>query len=357
MMEAVSILGMMPATRHDEHVSEDGEIPIVSEDYVDSQDSVPIVSMPKIHINGKGENSGLKKWKKVLNQIEHVYALFISEDGMVLPRRQFPEFFGQHVTWFFFVEQVQVREINRFVAAMNVVQRFRERTMTAMDLFQDQVMNKAYRAEEADIILSTCHAAKGMEWNNVQVCDDFTNVVSKVNCKGPAKLVMGENGNTKRMLSTWQFAAKNFGDDLNMLYVACTRAKRLLSIPPPLKMLLEQCDMLHDILQAKAERVEEESPPLKKLKSTGINLFEQQLTDEQAADLYEQLVLKLRREAGVTHNSKLMDELLTRMNPEKPDNNIESYPDVSASSEGIVIDEPAESSQPERVTSASASSR
>ena len=35
------------------------------------EDLLP-VSIPKIHINGKGENSGAKKWKTVLKQIQHV---------------------------------------------------------------------------------------------------------------------------------------------------------------------------------------------------------------------------------------------------------------------------------------------
>lgn len=30
------------------------------------------IALPKIHINGKGENSGLKKWQSVLKQIQHM---------------------------------------------------------------------------------------------------------------------------------------------------------------------------------------------------------------------------------------------------------------------------------------------
>lgn len=87
---------------------------------------------------------------------------------MVLPKQQFPELLGQHVTWGSFLKQVEDREMNRFVASINIVEAFGSRTMEAMDLFQEQVMKKAYSAEEADNILSTCHAAKGMEWDNVQ---------------------------------------------------------------------------------------------------------------------------------------------------------------------------------------------
>ena len=98
-----------------------------------------------------------------------------------------------------------------------------------------------------------------------------------------------------------------------------------------------------NILQAK-QRVKEERPP-KKLKSAGINLFGQQLTDEQAADLYKELVLKLRTEAGVTNNQKLMDKFLTCMNPEALNyvvmkSEASNVPDTSVSPEVIVIDGP-----------------
>ena len=36
--------------------------------------------------------------------------------------------------------------------------------------------NKADRVKDADFILPTCHAAKGLEWDCVEVCDDFLNL-------------------------------------------------------------------------------------------------------------------------------------------------------------------------------------
>lgn len=35
------------------------------------------VTFPKIHINGKGQNSGMRKWKSTLKQIEAIYVCWM----------------------------------------------------------------------------------------------------------------------------------------------------------------------------------------------------------------------------------------------------------------------------------------
>lgn len=63
--------------------------------------------------------------------------------------------------------------------------------------------------------------------------------------------------------------------------------------------------------------------------------------------MYKELVLKLRTEAAVTRNQNLMDEHLTRMDPEAPDyvesrakGEASNMPDTFVSPEVIVINEP-----------------
>ncbi len=81
--------------------------------------------------------------------------------------------------------------------------------MEAMELFKREVIDKNYKAEEADIILSTCHAAKGMEWDHVQVCEDFMNL-SKVHLSGKCSVSDKSNSNKKRQAS--EFDMKSWGD-------------------------------------------------------------------------------------------------------------------------------------------------
>jgi hypothetical protein len=51
----------------------DVKLPAVKTEIVRSSDEHTLhVQMPKIHINGQGENSGIGKWKSVLKQIQHM---------------------------------------------------------------------------------------------------------------------------------------------------------------------------------------------------------------------------------------------------------------------------------------------
>ncbi len=65
------------------------------------------------------------------------------------------------------------------------------------------------KQEQADLILSTGHKSKGLEWNNVEIIDDFLNIKQELE---------------ERVRIT---IAK---EELNLLYVAITRAKNSLSI-------------------------------------------------------------------------------------------------------------------------------
>lgn len=49
---------------------------------------------------------------------------------------------------------------------------------------------------------------------------------------------------------SWQFGFQGWGDNVNFVYVACTRAKKALSIPKNMAHFLDDCDMLHSFMQA-----------------------------------------------------------------------------------------------------------
>ena len=76
-----------------------------------------------------------------------------------------------------------------------------------------------HRDAEADaqIVVSTAHKAKGREWDNVIVLDDFD---------PPADLAARRRGDAKKTVDTDQ--------QINLLYVACTRARRRLYLAPQL---------------------------------------------------------------------------------------------------------------------------
>ena len=66
-----------------------------------------------------------------------------------------------------------MKELTKYAHVIQIVERCRDHTMKPVNTFQEHVMNHRFSADEADIILTTCHSAKVMEWDNVQVCDDF----------------------------------------------------------------------------------------------------------------------------------------------------------------------------------------
>ena len=64
--------------------------------------------------------------------------------------------------------------------------------------------NTVEHESEADYTVSTAHRSKGLEWENVALCNDFPDVFA--------------------------LEGDEYDDELNLLYVAATRAKKTLVI-------------------------------------------------------------------------------------------------------------------------------
>ncbi len=84
-------------------------------------------------------------------------------------------------------------------------------------LFQ-KIKDNLVDINKADIILSTAHKAKGLEFNNVFLCNDFS-------------LFINENGDIN--MKAWK------DEEINILYVAATRAIHKLRINSTLKNIIK----------------------------------------------------------------------------------------------------------------------
>lgn len=73
------------------------------------------------------------------------------------------------------------------------------------------------KAERADIILTTAHKAKGLEWNNIVLANDFLSIGRKI-----------KNNERKKSKNKKLIIPR---EELNLIYVAITRAKKELYIP------------------------------------------------------------------------------------------------------------------------------
>lgn len=108
--------------------------------------------------------------------------------------------------------------------------------------FKESVLKKAVLCTEIyDVLLSTTHQAKGLEWDRVEVEADFIEL--DVQKKAPPQLssIIGFESmplpNPNKV--EFEFALAPYGDDLNLWYVAITRARKELLLPSRYWALIE----------------------------------------------------------------------------------------------------------------------
>jgi hypothetical protein len=108
----------------------------------DNPNKVARINIPKLHINGRGSFSGMRKWNQIVNQIELRHALFAKREDPTfrarLPRSAFPEFKSELISWSDFCSKVQDRELGKYSAAMQVLGVFKDRTLDAVNLFREE---------------------------------------------------------------------------------------------------------------------------------------------------------------------------------------------------------------------------
>lgn len=126
-----------------------------------------------------------------------------------------------------------------------------------MRKFKGKVLDRQHGPSTANIVLSTIHAAKGNEWDHVQVlaagdknglCSllpGFTRRKTRGSPAKPAQKAAGGITTAARERTLAQTAAYEFDfpfhkdSDLNLWYVALTRARKTLSIPPVFTDMIE----------------------------------------------------------------------------------------------------------------------
>ena len=183
---------------------------------------------PKLQIAVCGdeekETSGRGKYISVCNHIQAFYDLFKGVTNS-LPRGEYfkafcdpegdPLAFAADSTqaWNVFCKEVEERELTEFSMYVDIIETFQGDTMDKVKELKENVLNRD--PKDCDVLLTTIHSAKGLEWTNVVVLDDLTQLAA-----------FSIKGSTRA-----QFAWKGWGDDMNLWYVAVTRAKRRLVVP------------------------------------------------------------------------------------------------------------------------------
>jgi hypothetical protein len=128
-----------------------------------------------------------------------------------------PDFFG-FSNWREVVEFADSQEGAHLLTFVNLVEARGEKQLM-------WALNRTVDEADADLVLSTAHKAKGREWANVQLMDDFL----------PARPISKRATTADQMKADGEFAA-----ELRLFYVAMTRARENIDIP---STLLEKIGM------------------------------------------------------------------------------------------------------------------
>ena len=179
-------------------------------------------------------------------QIRHIghFLKVWKGDKTSLPFKEW-ESVEEALDWEQVLKDIETREISKYGLHVQLIEKFKHKTQWVLDTFNELVLEKNFDHSEADVILSTIHAAKGMEWDRVQVVDHALTGLVNFDVKLPG---MPSSFTSPGKDHPWdecvEFNFKNWGDELNLWYVALTRARKVLSVPPKFMALLTAFDIL-----------------------------------------------------------------------------------------------------------------
>lgn len=196
------------------------------------------------------ETSGRGRYKAVCNHIQAFYDLFKGDTNELPSTEYFRAFCDQEgkpiefdadpTPWEAFCKEVEDRELNEFTMYIDIIETFQEETMDKVQELKDNILNR--EPDDCDVLLTTIHTAKGLEWTNVVVLDDLKQLAA-------FSIVKTDEKGSRRAEFSWQ----EWGDDFNLWYVAVTRARRRLVVP---RALVDVYNAFND-----AKRIAEDDEP------------------------------------------------------------------------------------------------
>lgn len=128
----------------------------------------------------------------------------------------------------------------------------------------------------------------------------------------------------------WQFILGKYATsdaEINKLYVAITRARKTISVPKSIKMLLQDFDHLHFLVEGFKNDASgvggREVPSSNDESSIMIGMTPKKLTKGEVWNFYHDLCLPLREELGVPGDSMILPSLFPECKDESMENKFE----------------------------------
>lgn len=117
------------------------------------------------------------------------------------------------------------------ISAINIAEEYKERLFDLLKKIEEKYSKKS----KSNIYLTTAHTSKGLEWDKVVICHDFQNILDLLK-KEKYKRIKEFNDDYKKYIEglmngeNLHFKHQYIIDEINLLYVAITRAKKELKI-------------------------------------------------------------------------------------------------------------------------------
>lgn len=135
--------------------------------------------------------------------------------------------FSRYSSYQDFTHEVEMKEMGEYLVLIGLVSKLGDDLPDKIALFRENVLKKSTGINDCQILLTTAHGAKGLEYDNVEILDDFIDL--------PVRTAQASSSNFTKASAVKkaekEFSLNGWGDDLNLWYVAATRAKKTLKLP------------------------------------------------------------------------------------------------------------------------------
>jgi len=154
----------------------------------------------------------------------------------------------------------QIQNIE-YINAISLVKKYKEKIKEAYDIAKKHE-NKKYKEDEA-ITVATVHSAKGKEWDKVRLANDFKTISEIFSTLAKNNIDFDEYLRIVKSNPEENQIVLNAVQEINLLYVAITRAKSKLDLPLDLENDLRNIPLAIKNAYRRNRRYREYREPLK----------------------------------------------------------------------------------------------